>query len=200
MSLGNWNIWDIFIIVTAFYFIIRGCFRGLVGELVTLAGFLASFYLSFHYSGEIGAILGKSMGLNPYVAQATAVVLIWLCVTLAAAVLRLLLKGLVGAVHLTAIDKLLGFFTGMLKTVIIIYVIIMGGLLLAPVVSPTWLSESTVLRYAGRNWPVVRSCFISLGVLPQDTTLPNGTLEQILRVYRKGGGGPKGYNPTPGRT
>ena len=53
MSLSGWNYWDIFFIILGCYFIIRGSFRGFVGEVITLVGFLASFYLSFHYSGGI---------------------------------------------------------------------------------------------------------------------------------------------------
>ncbi|MCC8183531.1 CvpA family protein [Cloacibacillus porcorum] len=200
MSLSGWNYWDIFFIILGCYFIIRGSFRGFVGEVITLVGFLASFYLSFHYSGGIGRFLSVTMGLNAYMAQAAAAVLIWLSVTLIAAMLRMILKSLIGAASLGGIDKLLGLFSGVIKSVIVVYVVITGGLLLAPVVTPTWMSQSDILRYAGRSWPQFRAMFIDLNLLPEGTTLPDGTLEQILRPYRTGGGGPEGYDPTPGRT
>ena len=200
MSLSGWNYWDIFFIILGCYFIIRGSFRGFVGEVITLVGFLASFYLSFHYSGGIGRFLSVTMGLNAYMAQAAAAVLIWLSVTLIAAMLRMILKSLSGAASLGGIDKLLGLFSGVIKSVIVVYVVITGGLLLAPVVTPTWMSQSDILRYAGRSWPQFRAMFIDLNLLPEGTTLPDGTLEQILRPYRTGGGGPEGYDPTPGRT
>ena len=200
MSLSGWNYWDIFFIILGCYFIIRGSFRGFVGEVITLVGFLASFYLSFHYSGGIGRFLSVTMGLNAYMAQAAAAVLIWLSVTLIAAILRMILKSLIGAASLGGIDKLLGLFSGVIKSVIVVYVVITGGLLLAPVVTPTWMSQSDILRYAGRSWPQFRAMFIDLNLLPEGTTLPDGTLEQILRPYRTGGGGPEGYDPTPGRT
>lgn len=200
MSLSGWNYWDIFFIILGCYFIIRGSFRGFVGEVITLVGFLASFYLSFHYSGGIGRFLSVTMGLNSYMAQAAAAVLIWLSVTLIAAMLRMILKSLVGAASLGGIDKLLGLFSGVIKSVIVVYVVITGGLLLAPVVTPTWMSQSDILRYAGRSWPQFRAMFIDLNLLPEGTTLPDGTLEQILRPYRTGGGGPEGYDPTPDRT
>lgn len=200
MSLSGWNYWDIFFIILGCYFIIRGSFRGFVGEVITLVGFLASFYLSFHYFGGIGRFLSVTMGLNAYMAQAAAAVLIWLSVTLIAAMLRMILKSLIGAASLGGIDKLLGLFSGVIKSVIVVYVVITGGLLLAPVVTPTWMSQSDILRYAGRSWPQFRAMFIDLNLLPEGTTLPDGTLEQILRPYRTGGGGPEGYDPTPGRT
>ncbi|MCD8392057.1 MAG: CvpA family protein [Cloacibacillus porcorum] len=200
MSLSGWNYWDIFFIILGCYFIIRGSFRGFVGEVITLVRFLASYYLSFHYFGGIGRFLSVTMGLNAYMAQAAAAVLIWLSVTLIAAMLRMILKSLIGAASLGGIDKLLGLFSGVIKSVSVVYVVITGGLLLAPVVTPTWMSQSDILRYAGRSWPQFRAMFIDLNLLPEGTTLPDGTLEQILRPYRTGGGGPEGYDPTPGRT
>ena len=200
MSLSGWNEWDIFFIILGCYFIIRGSFRGFVGEIITLAGFLASFYLSFHYSGGIGRLIAAATGLNEYIAQVLAAVLIWLSVTLAAATLRIITKSLIGAARLGGVDKLLGLVSGVIKSVIVVYVVITGGRLLAPVVSPTWMSQSDILRYAGRSWPKFRAMFIDLSLLPEGTTLPDGTLEQILRPYRTGGGAPEGYDPTPGRT
>ena len=69
-----------------------------------------------------------------------------------------------------------------------------AGILLAPVANPTWMSDSDVLRYAGRSWPQFRSALIGLGLVPQDTSLPDGTLEEILRPYRDGGEWPDGYD------
>ena len=114
MSLSGWNYWDIFFIILGCYFIIRGSFRGFVGEVMTLAGFLASFYLSFHYSRGIGRLLAVTMGLNDYIAQTAAAVLIWLFVTFAAAVLRMIMKSLIGAARLGGVDMLLGLFSGVL--------------------------------------------------------------------------------------
>ncbi|MEG2183872.1 MAG: CvpA family protein, partial [Cloacibacillus sp.] len=63
--MSGWNYWDLFILILGCYFIIRGCCRGFVGEVITLAGFLASFYLSFHYCGAMSGIIAHSMGINP---------------------------------------------------------------------------------------------------------------------------------------
>lgn len=198
--MSGWNWWDLFILCAAVYFIFRGCARGFISEVITLIGFIASFYLSFHYCGTFGSTLSASMKLNPYAAQALAAILIWLGVTMAAAVVRMILKCLIGAVHLGGVDKILGLLSGVFKTVVIVYVIIMGGLLLAPVTDPTWMGESEILRYAGRGWPKFRAMFIDCGILPKDTTLPDEKLEKILRPYRKGGESPAGYNPSEGRT
>lgn len=194
MSLFGLGFLDIFFIVLALYFIVRGMFRGFLGEVITLAGFAASFYLSFHYSGAAGHIFSSASGVNLYIAQAVAAALIWIAVTMAAAVLRMIAKKLAGAARLGAVDKLLGLFSGVIKTVVVVYVVITAGILLAPVANPTWMSKSDVLRYAGRCWPQFREMFIDLNILPEGTSLPDGTLEQILRPYRTGSDGPEGLS------
>ncbi len=194
MSLAGFSCWDIFFVVLGCYFVVRGLFRGFVGEVITLVGFLASFYFSFQYSGAFGRFIASAAGINPYAAQAVGGVVIWLTITMAASVVRMIMKGIIGAASLGGIDKLMGLFSGALKTLIAVYAIMTAGILLAPVANPTWMSDSDVLRYAGRSWPQFRSVLIGLGLVPSDTTLPDGTLEEILRPYRDGGAWPDGYD------
>lgn len=194
MSVAGFSCWDIFFAVLGVYFVVRGLFRGLVGEVIALVGFLASFYCAFRFSGQFGRFIEGTAGINPYAAQAVAGVVIWLTITMAASVVRMVMKGLIRAASLGGIDKLLGLFAGALKTIIVIYAIMAAGILLAPVANPTWMSDSDVLRYAGRSWPQFRSALIGLSLVPRDTALPEGTLEEILRPYREGGEWPYGYD------
>lgn len=194
MSIAGFSCWDIFFAVLGLYFVVRGLFRGLVGEVIALAGFLASFYCAFRFSGQFGRFIEATAGINPYAAQAVAGVVIWLTITMAASVVRMVAKGVIRAASLGGIDKLLGLFAGALKTFIVIYAIMAAGILLAPVANPVWMSDSDVLRYAGRGWPQFRSALIGLGLVPNDTTLPDGTLEEILRPYRDGSEWPDGYD------
>lgn len=194
MSVAGFSCWDIFFVVLGAYFILRGLCRGFVGEVIALVGFIASFYCAFQFSGAFGRFIAGTMGINPYAAQAIAGVVIWLTIAMAASVVRMVLRGIIRAVSLGGIDKLLGLFSGVVKTFIAIYAIMTAGILLAPVANPTWMSDSDVLRYAGRSWPQFRSMLIGLGLVPNDTTLPDGTLEEILRPYRDGGAWPDGYD------
>lgn len=194
MSIAGFSCWDIFFVVLGAYFILRGLCRGFVGEVIALVGFLASFYCAFQFSGAFGRFIAGTMGINPYAAQAIAGVVIWLTIAMAASVVRMVLRGIIRAISLGGIDKLLGLFSGVVKTFIAIYAIMTAGILLAPVANPTWMSDSDVLRYAGRSWPQFRSALIGLGLVPQDTSLPDGTLEEILRPYRDGGEWPDGYD------
>lgn len=200
MNLVGWHLIDIFFILLGCYFVIRGCFRGFVGEVLTLVGFLCSFYVSFKFSGKFGDLISGFTGINESVSQLVAIILVWLVISIIVAAIRKMMKSLLSAISLSGIDRLLGIFSGLLKTVIAVYVVLIGGLLLAPVVEPTWMTESDMIRYAGRQWPEVKQILIDFNILPNAETLPEGTLEQILRPYRTGESGPEGYMPNSDRT
>ena len=107
MSVAGFSCWDIFFVVLGAYFILRGLCRGFVGEVIALVGFLASFYCAFQFSGAFGRFIAGTMGINPYAAQAIAGVVIWLTIAMAASVVRMVLRGIIKAVSLGGIDKLL---------------------------------------------------------------------------------------------
>lgn len=200
MNLVGWHLIDIFFILLGCYFVIRGCFRGFVGEVLTLVGFFLSIYVSFKFSGKFGDVIGAFTGINESVSQLAAIILVWLVISIIVAALRKMMKSLLSAISLSGIDRLLGIFSGLLKTFVAVYVVLIGGLLLAPVVEPTWMTESDVIRYAGRQWPEVKQILVDFNLLPNAESLPEGTLEQILRPYRNGESGPEGYVPGSDRT
>ncbi len=188
---AEWHMLDIFFLILACYFVIKGCFRGFVGEILTLVGFLVSIYVSFKFSGTIGNMLERSTGINIYLAQFVSILLVWFVITLLAALLRKTLKSVISVVNMGGMDKLLGVFSGLLKSVIVVYIVLIFGFLLSPITKPTWMTSSDVLRYSGRHWPSVRQILIDYNFFPQASNLPDGTLEQIVRPYRTGVGSPK---------
>lgn len=200
MNLVGWHLIDIFFILLGCYFVIRGCFRGFVGEVLTLVGFFISIYVSFKFSGKFGYVISAFTGINESVSQLAAIILVWVFISIIVAVIRTMVKSLLSAISLSGIDRLLGIFSGLLKTFVAVYVVLIGGLLLAPVVEPTWMTESDVIRYAGRQWPEVKQILVDFNLLPNAESLPEGTLEQILRPYRNGESGPEGYVPGSDRT
>ena len=200
MNLVGWHMIDFIFIILGCYFVIRGCFRGFVGEILTLAGFFCSLYVSFKFSGKFGGFINAFLGINESVSQLKAIILVWLIIALVVAFIRKVMKGLLSAISLSGFDRVLGIFSGLLKTFIAVYVVLIGGLLLAPVVEPTWMTQSDIIRYAGRQWPEVKQILLDFDILPNAGSLPEGTLEQILRPYRTGESGPEGYVPNSGRT
>jgi len=175
---------DVFFVLLGCYFVIRGGVRGLVGEIMSLGGLLFSVYVGFRYSDTLSGLLGSATGLNRTVAQILAVIAVWLVMSILFSVLRRILKSIIGFASLGGVDRFMGIIVGLLKTVIVIYAVIIAGLLLAPVVEPVWMLHSDSLMFAGRRWPEVRRLLIDYGALPHGEELPDGTLEQILRPYR----------------
>lgn len=195
----NWHILDIFFLLLGCYFVIKGAFNGFVGEALSFGSMILSAYAGFRHSDALGSLLGRAAGLNREVAQVLAVVMVWLIVTIVFAVLRRILKKIINFASLGGIDRMLGILIGVLKTLIVVFAVLVGGLLLKPVVRPTWMSRSDVLVFAGRKWPEVRRLLINIGALPKRTELPEGTLEQILRPYRRGNGTIPGSGTGKGR-
>jgi len=191
LSFAGVHILDVFFIVLGCYFIIRGCFRGFVGEILTLAGFICTFYISFKFSDRLGRHLWHTTGVNSYLAQLLAFIILWLSVTIITTLLRKTTKKVVSAMSLGSVDAVLGLFSGFIKIAGIVYVFLIIGILLSPIANPTWMTNSDILRYAGRQWPSVRKMLIDYDILAHASELPDGTLEQILRPYRTGNDGPK---------
>ncbi len=191
MDFAGWHVLDIFFIILGCYFVVRGCFRGFVGEMLTLCGFFLSFYVSFKFSGRVASAISDAAGFNHAVSQIAAIISIWLVIAIIVAILRHAMRGILSAISLGGMDTLLGIVSGLLKTVVAVYVFLVAGLLLAPVVNPTWMTDSDLLRYAGRRWPGVREMLIDFEILPEVKGLPGGTLEQILRPYRTGSEDPR---------
>lgn len=184
MSFIDLNWVDIVFMILGLYFIIRGCFRGLTGEIITLAGFIVSLYASFHYSGRISEYVVAWTGVNQTLAQVIAIFVIWIALTFVTVTVKKILSTILSAVSLGGVDKLLGFVSGCCKLVLSIYVVLIIGVLAQPLIAPTWMSKSVCLKYAGRYWPVVRQTIIDTQLLPQAQDLPDSTLDEILAPYR----------------
>ncbi|MGD9667314.1 MAG: CvpA family protein, partial [Synergistaceae bacterium] len=82
MNLVGWHLIDIFFILLGCYFVIRGCFRGFVGEVITLLGFFCSIYVSFKFSGKFGDVISALTGINESVSQLAAIILVWLVISI----------------------------------------------------------------------------------------------------------------------
>lgn len=184
----GWHLLDIFFLLLGCYFVIKGAFRGFVKEALSFGALIVTVWVGFRHSDTIGVLLGRTTGLNKEVAQVLAVVLVWLVISIIFSIIQRIMERVIEFTSLGSINRILGILTGLLKTTIVIYIVLVGGLLLAPIVEPTWMAQSDILVYSGRKWPEVRRMMIDIGALPKSTELPDGTLERILRPYRRGDG------------
>lgn len=122
-----------------------GLWRGLVQEVLSLAGWVAAFYLAQIYAPFAAARLPMS-GSSDMLKHAAGFVAVFIAVLIATVLVSWVIKKLVSAVGLGPLDRLLGGLFGLLR----------GGVLLLAVtvvVGMTPLRESDAWQQAqGTGW------------------------------------------------
>ncbi len=97
--------------------------RGLVRELVSLAGWMAAVALSMLFTQTIADMLPRSLG--PFLASLIAFLGIFIAVWILSGFVGLLLSKLVSAAGLGWADRLFGALLGLVRGVLIVLVVVM---------------------------------------------------------------------------
>jgi membrane protein required for colicin V production len=130
-----------------------GLMRGLVREVLSLAGWIASFWLAQAYASPVGEWLPISEGSGT-VRQLLGFVLVLVAVLVLSTLLAIVLKKLASAVGLGPLDRLLGAVFGALRGLLLLLSItIVVGL------SP-WRSQEMWQTSAVPQW--LRGTLLSL--------------------------------------
>jgi membrane protein required for colicin V production len=138
--------------------------RGLVREIVSVAGWVAAFTLSIMFSGTVAALLPATLG--PMLAGLLGYLLVFACILLVAGFVGLILSMLVRAAGFGLLDRMLGMAFGIARGAVIIVVLVMlAGL--------TPLPREQFWRNAMLSGPVET---IVLALRPY---LPGGLAERI---------------------
>ena len=107
--------------------LLLGALRGLVREVVSLAGWIAAFVLATAFSGIVAVQLPQSLG--PLLAGLLSFLLIFAGVLLVSGMVGLVLSLLVRAVGLGFLDRLLGAAFGVVRGVAIaLLAVLLAGL------------------------------------------------------------------------
>jgi len=96
-----------------------GAWRGLVYEVLSVLGWVVSFFVAQWFAPELATRLPVQSAADP-VRYAAAFVLIFIASVFAAGLLAFLLKKLVAAVGLAPVDRVLGAAFGVLRGVILL--------------------------------------------------------------------------------
>ncbi|MGV3727785.1 CvpA family protein [Hydrogenophaga sp.] len=118
--------------------VLLGLWRGLVYEVLSVAGWVAAFVLAQAYADAAGAWLPME-GLSPPMRLAVGFVLVFVVVAFAAGMVAWLVQKLVASVGLRPVDRVLGGAFGLLRGLVIL-------LALALVVSMTQMQSATWWR------------------------------------------------------
>ena len=107
--------------------LLLGALRGLVREMVSLAGWIAAFILATAFSGIVAVQMPESLG--PLLSGLLGFLLIFIGVLLVSGMVGLVLSLLVRAVGLGFLDRLLGAAFGVVRGVAItLLVVLLAGL------------------------------------------------------------------------
>jgi membrane protein required for colicin V production len=96
-----------------------GLWRGIVQEVLSLAGWVAAFYVSQMYAPAAAAWLPME-GSSQMLRYAAGFVVVFVAVLAATVMVSLVVKKLVSAVGLGPLDRLLGSLFGLMRGVVIL--------------------------------------------------------------------------------
>lgn len=103
------NGYDLIIVVVLALLAFLGFRRGLIGELVGLAAFVAALALAFRFDGRVGATLHRAGGgLSPTTSRIVAFLVIVVAVEIGAALIARRLNGVIGRIPLLGTANRLG--------------------------------------------------------------------------------------------
>ena len=102
--------------------LLLGLWRGLVQEVLSLAGWVAAFYLSQMYAPQTAAWLPME-GSSQMLRYAAGFVVVFLAVLVATALVSWTLKKLLSAVGLGLLDRMFGSVFGLMRGVVLLLVV-----------------------------------------------------------------------------
>lgn len=176
---------DTILIFLCLYFSLRGLSRGFIGEVVSNIGFIASCYCTFNFFTNAGMILEALTGMNFFLANILGAIAIWILISIVAKVIIKLLQGAADSGNLGIIDKILGLACGMLKTILLVFLLMAIGVNTAYLISPDWMTKSVIMMRAGEYLPQVTMTLKDVKLLPPNATVPETTLADFVLNYNK---------------
>ena len=118
-----------------------GLWRGLVQEVLSLAGWVAAFFVAQIYAPQAAAWLPME-GSSQMLRYAAGFVTVFIAVLIATVLVSWVVKKLVSAVGLGPLDRLLGSMFGLLRgMVVLLAVTVVVGM--TPLHSSAWWTEAT---------------------------------------------------------
>ncbi len=116
------NAFDILVVVIVAFCLIRGAFRGLIGEVSGIIGVVAAFYGAYTYYPLITVYAEKWIG-NSGVRNILAFFLIFCAILIVVGLASLLIRKILNLVFLGWVDRTFGLIFGAAKGVLIVSVI-----------------------------------------------------------------------------
>ncbi|MBU8848309.1 MAG: CvpA family protein [Desulfobacterales bacterium] len=116
------NTFDIVVIVIVSFCLIRGLFKGLIGEISGIIGVVAGFYGAYTYYPMI-TVYGEKWIENPGIRNLTAFFLLFCAILIIVSLISVLIRKFLKFVFLGWVDRTLGFVFGGAKGMLIVSVL-----------------------------------------------------------------------------
>ncbi|MCK4767097.1 MAG: CvpA family protein [Desulfobacula sp.] len=116
------NAFDIAVIVIISFCLIRGLFKGLIGEVSGIIGVVAGFYGAYTYYPLITPYAEKWIE-NPGIRNLTAFFLLFCAILIVVSLISVLIRKFLKLVFLGWVDRTLGFVFGGAKGILIVSVL-----------------------------------------------------------------------------
>lgn len=155
---------DIALLAIGCFFIIKGLFKGLSGEVMSLVAVVGGFYCSLRWREPISDVISNTFGISGAGASIIAMLAVFLCVYIVCTVIHKVVRRVIKGTSLTWLDKMLGGLAGVLKIYVICVAVLIVGMLLAPVAGASWFESSRVLSATASTWPYVSPMLESVGI------------------------------------
>lgn len=175
------NAADLILIALGAFFVIRGLFKGLTGEVLSLLSAIGGFYCSMRFYEPLASLIEGAVGVSPLAANAVAMIAIFLAIFLLCMVANKTLKAVLRGTHLTWLDKIIGAFSGLVKIYVVTIVLLIAGMMVSPMTGDEWMRGSKVMTVAARTWPFVTRLLEGFGIMPDIDRLRDAAREHIAR-------------------
>ncbi|MGD9898221.1 MAG: CvpA family protein [Calditrichaceae bacterium] len=119
------NYLDITIIIIIAIFTIRGLFRGLITELMTLVALILGFFIAVYYLQPVAQFLVESFpSLPEFAARIIGFIVLFFAVNLIVRLLSKLLNSFASLTFLQPFNKIAGGIFGFVKTVLVLSILL----------------------------------------------------------------------------
>ena len=139
------NLLDLLIFIPIIFFCVQGIRNGLIGEVLGIIGIVLAVFLTFHYMNEMADIIRPLIEGDPSYLPFLAGAIIFFGTLIVIQLIAFMLRRLLQIVRLNIVNRILGFFFGMLKGGIIVSAIL---LLLAGFNQPSKESREASATYS----------------------------------------------------
>jgi membrane protein required for colicin V production len=112
--------------------LVLGLWRGVIGEVIALVAWVLAFFAARMWGAEIAQVAVTGI-VDPALRIVAGWVAVFVVVLILMALLRLAVRGLLTALGLTVMDRLLGVIFGLARGVVIVVALVaVGGMTSAP--------------------------------------------------------------------